>query len=206
MLYIVFEGPEGSGKSTQINLLKKYLNDRGHQTIKIREPGETKKGNLIRDILLNNEGFELTPKMEFLLFSADRTQLWDAIIKPGLEKNNIVLSDRSWISSWAYQGGARGVPDEDILEITKFAIGEKMMYPDLTIYIDIDYDSGIGRKKNQKEMNRLDKEKRSFHEKVRSKYLDILEKHDTNWLKLDGTKPINEIQTEIRNKINSLLN
>ena len=192
-MLIVFEGGEGSGKGTQIKLLENYLKSKNKDVLCIIEPGGTNVGQAIRDILLNRHDFELDGLTESLLFSASRSYQINNVTKPALKSGKIVLSDRSFYSTYAYQGYGRN-NDLPLLEkLTKIATNN--LVPDLVIYLDIDPEVGISRKVQQKEINRLDKESLIFHKRVQKGYLELAEKYD--FKVIDATASIQQIHNEI---------
>ncbi|MCX5776566.1 MAG: dTMP kinase, partial [Candidatus Firestonebacteria bacterium] len=172
MIFITFEGPEGSGKSTQIRLLEKYLIKKGLTVVNTREPGGSVLAEKIRKLLLNSANINIAPPAELLLYLASRAQHVNDKIKPALEKGQAVICDRFSDSTMAYQGYARGLSKKMIKEINEFAAyGLK---PDLTIYIDIDVNTGLRRAhKRSGKKDRLESEKAAFHNKVRKGYLEI---------------------------------
>ena len=133
--FITFEGPDGSGKTTQITMLANLLQERGYSVFLTREPGGTSIGEKIRQILHDPDNTEMIPRAEILLYSASRAQLVDEVIRPRLESGEVVLCDRFYDSTFAYQGHGRGLSLEQLRQITEFAVGG--LCPDLTIYIDI---------------------------------------------------------------------
>lgn len=195
---ISFEGGEACGKSTQIRLFEEYLKNKGVDYIKCREPGGTDVGEQIRNILLHSKA-ELSAQTEFLLFSASRSKLIDDVVRPALQEGRVVVMDRYYDSSFAYQGYAGDLELEDVENITHFAIGEGAK-PDLTILLDIDYDSAMKRKAsdvNLAELDRMERKGRAYHERVREGYMDLARKNKDRIVVIDASKTVKEIQKEI---------
>ena len=145
-IFITMEGPDGSGKTTQIELLKKYLESKGYDIIITREPGGTAISEAIRKIILNPEYSEMSHMTELLLYASARAQLVNQVIKPALEQGKAVISDRFVESSAVYQGIGRGLGVETVYEVNSYALGN--VKPELTIFMDLEADEGIKRKKN----------------------------------------------------------
>ena len=195
---ISFEGGDACGKSTQLKLFTKFLEENGYDFICSREPGGTQLGEEVREILLHSKQ-NLSPKTEFLLFSACRNSLIENVVLPALKQNKIVVLDRYYHSSFAYQGYAGNLELKDLKNITDFAIsGAK---PNLTILLDISYEEAIKRKQkdqNLKNLDRIESKPKSFHEKVRNGYL-TLAKQNKNIKVIDAKKPAEDVFNEIKN-------
>ena len=207
-LFIVFEGGEGTGKTTAIETVYEWLNEKGLKCIKTREPGGIKISEEIRQVILNKENVKMDGRTEALLYAAARRQHLVEKVIPALENGYIVLCDRFIDSSLAYQGYARNLGIDEVMSINKFAIGEYM--PDLAILFDLDPQIGLDRisKNDEREVNRLDLEKLDFHEKVREGYNIVYNLNKNRIVKIDASKSkkevFNEIQTVILKKLNEL--
>lgn len=199
-MFITFEGPEGSGKSTQIKLTAAWLREQGYDVIQTREPGGTLIGDQIRHVLHAVENTAMVSEAEILLYSASRAQLVGQIIKPNLNKpNTIILCDRYFDSTYAYQGYGRGLDLEKLRAITQFATGG--LLPDMTLLLDIDVERGLARRvANAEEMNRLDLEKVEFHQRVRVGYFELME-GDDRWEMVDADRPIAAVQSDIQKSL-----
>jgi dTMP kinase len=203
-MLISFEGIDKSGKTTQANLLQKKLESLGYKTLFIREPGGTFISEKIRDILLDSKNHEMDFKAEFLLYSASRAQLVEKVIKPALRESTIVICDRYYDSSTAYQGFGRGI-DLSIIEfINNFAAGIK---PDITFFIDIELNESKNRLIKQGGIkDRLESSGDLFFNKVREGFHYIAGKEPGRMKIIDGTLPEKDIEeilwTHIKNKIN----
>ncbi|MEL7626704.1 MAG: dTMP kinase [Anaerolineaceae bacterium] len=195
-MFITFEGPEGSGKSTQLPRLAQYLEESGYSVVKTREPGGTKIGDQIREVLMRMENTELHPRTEILLFLAARAQLVEELIKPSLQEGKIILCDRYGDSTLAYQGYGHGLNLDDLRAMLQFATGG--LKPDLTILLDIDVLTGLKRKKIKAEWNRLDAFELSFHERVREGYHILAAQEPDRWKIVDAAQNPEQIQKEIR--------
>lgn len=196
-MFITLEGPEGSGKSTQIPLLAAFLEEQGLSVVTTREPGGTRIGDQIRNTLHDVENTEMEPPTEFLLYSASRAQLVREVILPALGENKIVLCDRYADSSIAYQGYGRDLDLDDLLTITRFATGS--LKPDLTFLLDIDVEEGLSRRiTGDEEMNRLDLEAIAFHQRVRDGYHKLAAADPDRWVIIDAGRPTAEIQEDLR--------
>jgi dTMP kinase len=200
-LFITFEGPEGSGKTTQIELLSGHLEEKGYSVIATREPGGTSIGDQVRTILLDPRNTEMVPASEALLFSASRAQIVRQVIRPHLARGDIVLCDRYADSTLAYQGYGHGLDLETLHIIT--ALATAGLKPDLTIYLDIDVEEGLRRKltahgAGQAEWNRLDQQEMAFHRRVRDGYLRMAAREPDRWLVIDATQDLEAIQALIR--------
>lgn len=197
-LFIVFEGGEGAGKSTILDKIYDWMNNEDISCIKTREPGGIKISEQIRSIILDNNNTEMDERTEALLYAAARRQHLVEKIIPALNEGKVVLCDRFIDSSLAYQGYARGIGMDEILEINKFAIGEYM--PDLSIFFDLEPSEGLKRINidNNREVNRLDNEKIDFHNKVREGYYKILEKDKDRIVKVDASKTIDEVYANVK--------
>ncbi len=205
-LFITFEGPEGSGKSTQARLLANWLAEQGMNVLFTREPGGTSIGDHIRQILLSPDHTDLIPEAEVLLFSASRAQLVRQVILPLLEKGGIVVCDRYADSTYAYQGYGRGLDMDILRRITHFAT--RGLVPDLTFLIDIPVEEGLRRKKQgmgEDDWNRLEAEEIAYHERVRWGYLELAAQEPARWVVLDGLQPVEELQKHIQEHVNQLL-
>jgi dTMP kinase len=207
-LFITFEGPEGSGKTTQIQALHDYLRERGHPVLLTREPGGTSIGNQIREVLLSPGNREMLPAAEILLFSASRAQLVGQVIRPALAQGTIVLCDRFADSTLAYQGYGHGLNLELLRTITAFATGG--LVPDLTIYLDLDVEEGLRRKlaahrAGGTDWDRLDQQEVAFHQRVRQGYRQLAAAEPQRWLVVDAARSTDEIQRAIREKVEELI-
>lgn len=199
-MFITFEGIDFCGKSTQVELLKKYFEDKGKSVQVIREPGGTEISEKIREILLDKRNNKMYMETELLLFSASRAQLVREKIIPFLEKGQIVISDRFHDSSTAYQGFGRGLPIDSVLSVHKLAIGNTI--PDLTFIIDIPVEVAVKRKaeKTHQELDRIEVSSNDFFAKVRNGYLTLAEK-EKRFKVIDGTQSIDTIHRIIINFI-----
>ncbi len=200
-LFITFEGPEGSGKTTQIQLLAAWLRERGQDVLTTREPGGTHIGDAIRSILLDPAHVEMCCETEFLLFSAARAQHVAELIRPRLAAGGTVLCDRFADSSLAYQGYGRRLDLEKLRQITAFATGG--LLPDLTIYLDLPVADGLSRKQvgDAAEWNRMEREQQEFHERVRRGYLSLAAAEASRWLVLDAGGPVEAVAANIRRPV-----
>lgn len=195
-MFITFEGPEGSGKSTQLPRLAQFLEDSSLQVVKTREPGGTKIGDQIREVLVRMDNTELHPRTEILLFLAARAQLVEELIIPSLQQGKIILCDRYGDSTLAYQGYGHGLDLDTLRAMLHFATGG--LKPDLTILLDVDVLTGLKRKKIKEEWNRLDAFELSFHERVRAGYKILAEQEPGRWKIVDATQDPDQVQMEIR--------
>ncbi len=197
-MLITLEGPDGSGKTTQITLLADYLSKQGYSIYSVREPGGTAIGEQIRDTLHSMSNQEMNSRAEVLLYSASRAQLVAQAIRPALEAGQIVLCDRFYDSTFAYQGYGRGLDLQALQQITQFATGG--LRPDLTIYIEISPQEGLLRRRQDKdaEWNRLDDLPTDFHQRVHEGYQRLIAVEPDRWVVIDGERPIDIIQADIR--------
>ena len=201
-LFIVMEGPDGSGKTTQINLLEQYLKEAGYECLITREPGGTVIGEEVRELILNPEYKEMSPVTEMLLYAASRAQLVHEVIGPALEAGRIVISDRFVDSSIVYQGIARNLGISTVAAVNAPGIG--IYRPDGIFFIDLLEAEGIRRKKNQKKLDRMEQESIDFHHLVSEGYRKVLAERP-EVIKIDGGKDIDVIQKKIRNHVDELL-
>ena len=194
-LFITLEGIEGAGKSTMVNFIEDFLTKHGHDVIKTREPGGTKIGEQIRDILLKNENSSLTPDTELLLMFAARAQHIKEVIRPALSSGKTILCDRFIDATYAYQGGGRGI---DVLRIN---ILEKWVQsnltPDLTLLFDLDVSVGIARTKKRSKADRFEQEKSVFFENVRSCYLKRAKNEPNRFCIINSALPMKKVEDEI---------
>ena len=206
-IFITFEGPDGSGKSTQIGLLAEYLRAGGHEVLTTREPGGTPIGDQIRAVLHDVDNTAMVFEAEILLYSASRAQLVGQVIQPALAQGAIVLCDRYADSTIAYQGYGRELDLNALGQITAFATGG--LTPDLTIFLDCPVEEGLNRKRRALaleggEWNRLDREMPEFHRRVRQGYLVLASAEPNRWLILNACRSIGEVQTDIRKAVESV--
>lgn len=196
-MFITFEGPEGSGKTSQIILLAAYLRERGYEVVQTREPGGTSIGDQIRAVLHDVDNGEMQSVTELLLYSASRAQLVRELVQPALDAGKIILCDRYADSTIAYQGYGRGLDLEELYMLTQFATGG--LKPHLTLLLDIDVERGLARRQvNGEEMNRLDLEAVSFHQKVRSGYHTLVTAEPERWVVIDADRSVDVIQKDLR--------
>ena len=192
--FFTFEGLDGSGKTTQLRLLESVLRGRGFNVLTTREPGGTLLGKRLREVLLDDD-LTPAPLAELLLFAADRAQHVETIIRPALEKNQIVISDRYADATAAYQGAGRGFSDKIIRQTIELATGN--LKPDLTLFFDLPVEESLKRTTNRNNQNRLDKEAIEFHEKVREAYLKIAAAEPKRFRIVDASGKINDIHAEV---------
>jgi dTMP kinase len=201
-MFITLEGIEGSGKSTQIQHVFNYLNNLGLKCIMTREPGGTRIGEKIRSILLDPESASMDPSAELLLYTADRIQHIQEIILPAIESGGIVICDRYFDATLAYQGAARGLDMALILNLHQLICRD--LKPDLTFLLDLSPDTGLRRAWRQLESgsrmdieSRFEKETLAFHERVRAGYLAIAEKEPARFRIIDASRSQDQVQAQI---------
>lgn len=196
-MFITFEGIDGVGKSTQLDLLQSWLEGRGREVVRTLEPGGTELGQEIRHLLLHRKG-DVAARAEALLYAADRAHHVATKIRPALASGKVVLSDRYFDSSVAYQGAARELDVTEVRNISLWAVDN--LIPDLTVLLDLDAHAAILRRnKTGTEPDRLEREKVDFFERARSQYLELAK--EPRFLVVDATLSIDEIQEQIRARV-----
>ncbi len=202
-LFISFEGIDGVGKSTQADLLEKFLVDAGQTVVRTLEPGGTELGVEIRQILLHHKG-GIAPRSEALLYAADRGHHVATKIRPALERGEIVISDRYLDSSIAYQGAGRDLSRKEVRDLSMWATGN--LLPDLTVLLDLPAEVARARR-NQTgtEPDRLEREKTEFFESARQAYLDLAAAEPERFLVIDASQSIEAMAGQIKTKVASLL-
>ena len=192
-MFITFEGPEGSGKTTVSNIIEKRLEEIGYQVVHTREPGGTPIAEQIRNIILDKASTMLDARAEALLYAASRRQHLVEKVWPALKEGKIVICDRYIDSSLAYQGGARHLGVENVLNINMFAT--EGTFPDMTLLFDIKPEDGLHRiaANANREVNRLDLEKIEFHKSVRNTFLELAKQYKDRYVIIDASKPLDEV-------------
>jgi dTMP kinase len=197
--FITIEGPDGSGKSTQAQLLADHLKDKGHDVLFTREPGGTEIGDQIRRVIMSLDNKQMSPQAEFLLFSASRAQLVREVIQPKLAAGGVVVCDRFYDSSLAYQGYGHQLDLDQLRSVTRFVTGG--LVPDLTLLLDLPSEAGLSRRKEAGLWNRLDDYDLAFHERVRAGYLRLAQVDTKRWVVIDATRTPDEIQESVREAV-----
>ena len=198
-MFITLEGPEGSGKTSHIPHLVEFLREKGHTVFPTREPGGTSISEQIRDVLHDMKNAEMHPRTETLLYQAARAQIVEQVIKPRLADGEIVISDRYYDSTIAYQGYGHQQNLDDIRALVKYATGG--VTPDLTILLDLDVEVGLGRKKKDNEWNRLDAYTVEFHKRVRAGYLEMVKAEPKRWVIVNSEQAWESVQVGLRKVI-----
>ena len=204
-LFITLEGPEGSGKSSVMEKVYERLLSEGYQIVKTREPGGTPIGEQIRNVILNQDNTKMDIRTECLLFAASRRQHLVEKIWPSLKQGRLVFCDRYLDSSLAYQGYARKLGIDNVLNVNLFAT--ENTYPDLTLFFDVAPEIGLERinKNHNREVNRLDVEKLEFHKNVYQGYITLLNMYPERIKRIDASKPFNEVVEDTYNLIKGYL-
>ena len=202
-MFITLEGPEGSGKSSQLPDLAEFLRGQGWDVLTTREPGGTPIGDQIRQILMRLDNQELHPRTEILLFLASRAQLVEQVIKPALREGKLVLSDRFGDSTLAYQGYGHGIDLANLRAMLAFATDN--LKPDLTLLLDVDVEIGLQRKRKEDEWNRLDAYELAFHQRVRDGYHELCRQEPKRWRVIDAMQPKDAVQFALRQAVMQFL-
>ena len=202
-IFITFEGPEGSGKSTHALRLIRHLKRRGYDCLLVREPGTTELGERIRKILLKSASVKIDPFGEMMLFEAARRQLTDEIIRPALKSGKVVISDRYYDATTAYQGGGGGIEIPFINRLNLKAT--RGLKPDLTLLLDIDTNTGLRRAKGVKGFDRMEEKSRAYHRRVRKAYLDLAKREKKRIKVIKVRSAIDETQGLVRKAIEELI-
>ncbi|NKE07836.1 dTMP kinase [Mesobacillus selenatarsenatis] len=205
-IFITIEGPDGSGKTTILQMLAENLVNEGYEVVATREPGGIEIAEQIRKVILDPENTAMDPRTEALLYAAARRQHLAEKVKPALEEGKIVICDRFVDSSLAYQGYARGLGIDEVYSINEFAI-ENMM-PAMTLYFDVAPEIGLERinKNKGREVNRLDLEKLEFHQKVREGYTILADRFSERIVKVDASKDLDTVYEQAEAQIRKLIN
>jgi dTMP kinase len=198
-MLITLEGPEGSGKTSHIPYLVEYFREHGHVIFPTREPGGTSIGEQIRDILHDLKNTEMHPRTETLLYQAARAQFVEQVIRPRLTLGEIVLSDRYYDSTIAYQGYGHQQDLDQVRSLIHYATGG--LVPDLTILLDVDVEIGLKRKQKADEWNRLDAYTVDFHRRVRAGYIEMAAREPVRWRVVDASRDWKLVQEELRRVI-----
>jgi dTMP kinase len=195
-MFITLEGPEGSGKTSQIGPLAEFLRQQGWEVLTTREPGGTPIGDQIRTVLHSLDNTAMHPRTETLLFQSARAQLVEQVIRPHLQRGGVVISDRYADSTLAYQGYGHGLPLEQVRTIISFATGE--LKPDLTLLLDVDVELGLQRRSKGGDWNRLDAYALDFHRRVRQGYHRLAQAEPLRWVIVDAAQAAERVQQAIR--------
>lgn len=198
-LFVTFEGGDGAGKTTQSALLDEWLTASGRAVVRTREPGGTEVGALVRDIVLHHRG-EVAPRAEALLYAADRAHHVETVVRPALERGDVVIQDRYLDSSVAYQGAGRVLGRDEVRNLSLWATGG--LLPDLTVLLDLD--PSVARRRldaDDKPFDRLEAERESFHTRVRQEFLALAEAEPDRFLVLDATRPAGELAAAVRARV-----
>ncbi|MGO1412414.1 dTMP kinase [Microbacterium sp.] len=210
-LWITFEGGDGSGKTTQAGLLQEWLENAGRTVVRTREPGGTAVGHSIREIVLHHkasgdgaDGADIGARAEALLFAADRAHHIDALVRPALERGEVVIQDRYLDSSVAYQGVGRVLDPDEIRDLSLWATEGAL--PDLTVLLDIDAASARTRlDADDKPFDRMESQRDAFHTRVREAFLALAEAEPERFVVVDATLPPEEIAARVRARVADLI-
>ncbi len=198
-MFITFEGPDGGGKTTQVAMTVETLKAREHNVLLTREPGGTDIGNQIRHVLHDMKNQAMHPRTELLMYSASRAQIVEEVIKPQLAKGGLVICDRFFDSTYAYQGYGHGLDLTQLKQITEFATGG--LKPDLTILLDIAPEDSLQRRLSSLdkggEWNRLDAMALDFHKRVRDGYHALVAAEPSRWVVINAAQSVEQVQTDI---------
>ena len=197
-LFIVFEGGDGAGKSTQVALLRDALCREGRQVTVTRQPGGTPLGQQIRDLVLHGE--HVSPRAEALLFAADKAHHVETLIRPALQRGDVVISDRYTDSSVAYQGAGRELGAQEVHDLNMWAVED--LVPDLTVVVDISAEEG--RRRRGAVHDRLESEEDTFHEAIRQHFLSMARGNPDRYLVVDGTLPPEQVHAEVMARLEKL--
>ena len=196
-MFITLEGPEGSGKTSHIKPLTEWLTAQGYKVFATREPGGTNIGEQIRNVIHDMKNTEMHPRTETLLYQAARAQIVEQVIKPLLAADEIVISDRYYDSTIAYQGYGHQQNLDEVRALVKYATGG--LTPDLTILLDVEVEVGLKRKKqNGVEWNRMDAYEIEFYRRVRAGYLEMVKQEPKRWVVVDASQSWEMVQEELR--------
>jgi dTMP kinase len=202
-LFLTFEGGDGSGKSTQSALLTEWLTAQGRTVVHAREPGGTELGLELREIVLHRRGY-MAPRAEALIYAADRAHNIATVVRPALERGDVVIQDRYLDSSVAYQGAGRVLDPGEVRELSLWAT--EGLLPDLTMLLDLDIETGRARLDDARtRYDRLEAEAADFHHRVREAYLELAEAEPERFLVLDATEPVEVLAERIRSRVSELL-
>lgn len=193
--FVVIEGLEGAGKTTAIQTVQQWLQAQGHPLVQTREPGGTPLAEQIRTLVKSVQQEKVSPVTELLLMYAARAQLLDNVIRPALARGDWVLADRHDLSSRAYQGGGRQIPDEVLDPIRQLVLAD--LRPDLTLYLDIDPVIGLERARARGELDRIEQEQLAFFQRARAKYLAVAAS-EPNIVVIDAAQPLADVQQQLR--------
>ena len=199
-LFVCFEGGEGSGKSTQSRLLQRWLEEQGHVVVLTFEPGDTPVGRRLREIVLSPDTGALSPRTEALLYAADRAEHVDSLVRPALERGEVVVMDRYVDSSLAYQGAGRELDVADVERVSRWATGD--LRPHLTVVLDLEPEQGLGRFAGR---DRMEGESLEFHRRVREAFLRMAAADPDHYLVLDARSPVDEIAAAVQGRVAPLL-
>lgn len=206
-MFITFEGPDGSGKTTQARLLGEFLQSQGYTVYLTREPGGTPIGDQIRQVVHSLKNMEMHPTTEVLLYIASRAQLVNQVIRPKLAEGTIVICDRYADSTLAYQGYGHGLDLTALRTMIQFATGG--LQPELTLYFSISAEAGLARRQQAaaqgEEFNRLDAYALAFHQRVREGYEQLIAAHADRWIRIQAEDPIEQVQQAVRHAVQSRL-
>jgi len=197
-LFIAFEGGDGAGKSTQVRLLAQALRACGRDVVVTRQPGGTELGAAIRDLVLH--GDHVSPRAEALLFAADKAHHVDQLVRPALDRGEVVITDRYVDSMLAYQGAGRPLELAEVEHVARWATHD--LRPHLTVVLDLEPDHGLGR---FAERDRIEGESVEFHERVRRAYLDLAARDPEHYLVLDARLPVNVVASAVQAAVQPLL-
>jgi dTMP kinase len=200
--FITFEGGDGSGKTTQIGLLHRWLADQGLSVLVTREPGGSDLGNQLRNIILHSTGF-IAPRAEALLYAADRAHHIHTVVRPALERGEVVVQDRYFDSSVAYQGAGRVLDPAEIRELSLWAT--ERLVPHLTVLLDVP--AGVAKSRqgeSERPFDRLEAEAEDFHQRVRESYLTLATAEPERFLVIDGTRSVEDIHKAITHRVSDL--
>ncbi len=202
-LFITMEGTDGAGKTTQINMLRDYLENKGYSVICVREPGGTAIGEKIREIIIDKNNAEMCQMTEAMLYAAARAQLVNEVIMPALKDGSIVISDRFLDSSLVYQGYARGMGERRIRNLNRYAVED--LEPDITFFLRLKPEDGLKRKRAQAELDRIESEHFNFHQRVYDGYVSLARRNKKRIKMLDALKDAQELHAIILKEIETLL-
>ena len=197
--FITIEGGEGAGKSTQMERVAAWLEQQGRRVICTREPGGTRLAETLREILLDRQNDSLSSLAELLLMFASRAQHLEELIRPALERGDTVLCDRFTDATWAYQGGGRGLPPEQIAALEHLVHGD--LQPDLTLLLDLPVETGLQRAAKRSESDRFESESIAFFERVRTAYLERATDEPGRFAVIDAARDPDSVWAQIRDEL-----